>query len=490
MLRTCLLLRFGIPSKNSKLNFDKLFPICVNSFSTAVNQEETTNCLDSFYSSDSNEKSWSCWWEKKSYGSHPGVCNLPTICIPDQVAKSAQLFLKEYDKVVIATIAQKLDNLLFSRRVCKKKQTLVIPVEKKRKLPLRLSNDDTVSLVNMNKSEYEEELNRKFLKEKEKNRFTYDWKQIEYDELNAASYLLCKSPACYAVSLRVMSEIKARVPNFSPKSILDFGSGTGMCIWAANALWKDSLKQYLCVDSSEAMNNLSFYLFSGGKYDQTLPGLFIRQFLPISFQYNYDIVISAYSLSELPSEKERLHLLKLLWKKTQRYLILIENGNYYGYYIMMEARNLILNGREGANPSNSKICAQFNDPGQVFSPCSHNLNCPKWNIDSCIFSQKYFRPKYFNQIFKDADPSPSEKFAYMVFEKNKDSTESYHKWPRMVSNLQLSHNCVGCHVCTSKGNIENLFVTKSHHGKDLYFVTKKTKLGDSLPLLPTQYSND
>lgn len=489
----CFLNCFTIACKSNKFFLFKPQVSYFCSSSTSSEKEtiknDNSNCLETHHLTETNKTPWTCWWEKKSFGSHPGVCNLPAVSLPSQVIENAKVFLKPYDKAVLAVVSQKLDDVLFSRRVCAKKQTLVKQIKKKERNPIRpFKEDQDLPLVNLSYPEYKTKIKERSKKEKEKNRYTYDWKKIVYDELNAASYLLCRSPACYAVSLRVLSEIKKKVPDFNPASILDFGSGTGMSVWAANSLWKDSLKQYLCIDSSEEMNNLSFFLFSGGNYSQTLPGMFIRRTLPVTLHYNYDIVISAYSLSELPSEKERLALLKILWEKTQRYLVLIENGNFHGYYIMIEARNLLLNGLEGANIKNSKHWSKFNKSATVFSPCPHDQECPKWADDSCVFSQKYFQPEYFNHIFKDSYSSPSENFTYMVFEKN--SNQSCNKWPRIVSNLQSARHCVGCKVCTPEGNLEHLFISKKSYGSDLYFVAKKSKLGDSLPINPTNKSDD
>lgn len=50
---------------------------------------------------------------------------------------------------------------------------------------------------------------------------------------NAAAYSVMRMPACYAVAMRVLRELRIARPGFSPGSLLDFGSGPGTAIWAA-----------------------------------------------------------------------------------------------------------------------------------------------------------------------------------------------------------------------------------------------------------------
>ncbi len=40
-------------------------------------------------------------------------------------------------------------------------------------------------------------------------------------------------PGCYAAVARVLDELRLRLPDFAPRSMLDFGAGPGTAIWAA-----------------------------------------------------------------------------------------------------------------------------------------------------------------------------------------------------------------------------------------------------------------
>lgn len=74
------------------------------------------------------------------------------------------------------------------------------------------------------------------------------------------------------------------MPEFSPKSFLDFGSGVGTGTWAATHFWKPSIYEYFCVDSSSAMNDLADIILRGGRGNKTssIKAISFRQFLPAS----------------------------------------------------------------------------------------------------------------------------------------------------------------------------------------------------------------
>ena len=56
---------------------------------------------------------------------------------------------------------------------------------------------------------------------------------MAYDEAETVGYAAARLPACYAVAWRVFDELELRLPDFQPKSLLDFGAGPGTAIWAA-----------------------------------------------------------------------------------------------------------------------------------------------------------------------------------------------------------------------------------------------------------------
>lgn len=116
---------------------------------------------------------------------------------------------------------------------------------------------------------------------------------------------------------------------------------------AAHSTWGQSLREYMCVDSSAAMLDLAEKLLKGGSESGLpyVPGVFFRQFLPVSPKVQFDVVVSAFSLSELPSKADRNDIVQTLWRKTSHFLILVENGTKAGHSLLMDARDLVLNVR-------------------------------------------------------------------------------------------------------------------------------------------------
>ena len=65
-------------------------------------------------------------------------------------------------------------------------------------------------------------------------------------------------------------------------------------------------------------------------------------FLYYHLQIKYDIVVSAFSLLELPSLASRVQTIENLWHKTDDLLVIIEHGKKPGFMAVLEARNLVL----------------------------------------------------------------------------------------------------------------------------------------------------
>uniref|UniRef100_H3CK88 Methyltransferase type 11 domain-containing protein n=2 Tax=Tetraodon nigroviridis TaxID=99883 RepID=H3CK88_TETNG len=113
---------------------------------------------------------------------------------------------------------------------------------------------------------------------------------------------------------------------------------------ALHSCWGDSLKEMVCVDSSAPMNKLAERLLKGDEErgDPCIKHVYFRQFLPVSPKVQFDLVTAAFTLSELPGVKDREDAVLTLWRKTNSYLVLVENGTKEGHQILMEARETVL----------------------------------------------------------------------------------------------------------------------------------------------------
>jgi hypothetical protein len=82
---------------------------------------------------------------------------------------------------------------------------------------------------------------------------------IIYDQNMALAYLQKKVPHTFGVGCRILTEVKFRLPNFQPKTFLDFGAGLGSGCWA----FKDIFQNYekiVAVEPSAAMRKLGKFL--------------------------------------------------------------------------------------------------------------------------------------------------------------------------------------------------------------------------------------
>lgn len=281
----------------------------------------------------------------------------------------------------------------------------------------------------------------------------------------------------YAAVRRALNEIKKRDPSFAPQSLLDFGSGLGTAAWASHSCWGDTLKEMVCVDSSGPMNILAERLLKGDeeRAEPHIKQVYFRQFLPVSPKVQFDLVSSAFTLSEIPSVKERQDAVMTLWRKTSSYLVLVENGTKEGHQTLMEARDTLLEYQD-------KILHDTR-PASVFAPCPHALMCPK-------LAAKPMTPCNFVQVYQPL-PLPSqnvhqtEKFSYLILtraEAAEAQTEGV-DWARLIAPVQRRTRHVHCRLCTPDGQLQHLVVTARKHSRDVYRCARSSDWGDQLPII-------
>lgn len=389
---------------------------------------------------------------------HPGINVTKNVSLPKQFVMATEKILSDYPVKGLVKSAQELNRHLKGR---------LPPMENKdiKKVIVKAQNDIMFTMKDVEINEEDNRL-KQSIKDKTKNLLKhriYNWQPIKYDTHNSLLYLLARSAQEYAVLLKIMSEIVSRDPSFKPRSLFDFGSGVGLSTWAAITFWKEYIFEYFNVDISRDMNDLAQLLLQGGcsTGKMEIQGVFYRQFLPAS-NNTYDLVISAYSLLELPSVKARMETILKLWNKTENYLIIVEQGNKAGFQIINEVRDFVLQLSEG----------------YVFSPCPHDIVCPKFISEkrsTCHFPVNYFAfPLFGKKEFYH------ELYSYVVLKKGKRPQNS--EWSRLIQPTLVRSKHSICRMCHSDGNLKEIIFTSSKHGKPLYYCARKTRWGDLLPI--------
>uniref|UniRef100_A0A6N2ML14 Uncharacterized protein n=1 Tax=Salix viminalis TaxID=40686 RepID=A0A6N2ML14_SALVM len=134
---------------------------------------------------------------------------------------------------------------------------------------------------------------------------------LNYRDDETIAYVASRMPAVFSACYRVLSEVRRRLPGFSPTKILDFGAGTGSAFWAIREVWPKSLQKVNLVEPSQSMQR------AGRSLIQDLKDL------PLIHSYN-----SLQDLSKSTHKSERKHDLVFASYVLGRDTI-IEGSNYY-----------------------------------------------------------------------------------------------------------------------------------------------------------------
>ncbi|XP_018494412.1 methyltransferase-like protein 17, mitochondrial [Galendromus occidentalis] len=295
---------------------------------------------------------------------------------------------------------------------------------------------------------------------------TYHWTPVNYDDYGSLCYLLGRFPYEFAALRNVFREICIIDPLFAPQTCLDFGSGIGTVWWVMRDLYNASFNEYLSVDIQRPMRDLARQLVAGGDPHGSVSFEVYAQRakLPASVNTKYDVAVSAFSLLELPNQRERLATIETLWEKTQRHLIILENGNHTGFKLVSEARKFILEISNHANQARSYVLA----------PCTHNLPCQRSHSEMsklpCSFPVKYasFESSHVGRC----------SYSYVVLSKVRPKCEPA---ARIIENVLPRTRHVTCRLCTSKGQVEEKIFTKRKHDKEVYSAARRAEWGDLFP---------
>ncbi|BES98756.1 Mitochondrial small ribosomal subunit Rsm22 [Nesidiocoris tenuis] len=399
---------------------------------------------------------------------HPGAQGNVCTALPDDLKKAFDLVLTPGFKKMIAPDVEELSKYLHSRKP-------PMEPEAERQLVKDINQEVMNSVMEdwQHGAQEEKEYHQKNIQSKVQKIFKqrkYNWRSIEYTRHNGLMYMVCRSAREYVVNYQVLRALKNRF-NYTPKTFFDFGSGVGTVLWAADSLWSGCLKEVFTVDSSTHMNELARELLKLSGRDHLKNVLFQRQFLPVSETPSYDVVMSSYSLLELPSSSARLGTVLNLWNKTNDFLVLVEFGTKAGFQVINEARDFLLWGM-------GKTFSRQSQQGYVVAPCSHDMPCPLAGAEKsapCNYSATYDSYPQTNRGAR------KELYSYVVFRKGK-KPDSEPDWPRIIRPVLVRHRHAICRMCTSRGKLTEVIFTPGKHGKLMYTCARHSKWGDRLPV--------
>ncbi|KAL0852782.1 hypothetical protein ABMA27_012589 [Loxostege sticticalis] len=398
---------------------------------------------------------------------HPGTTRVKVASIPPDIQKAIKIVLEDNKAKALYEESLQLNNYLRSRLLPPEEGDIDIKAQKiydKIQQKTFANVDQDLSPEEVEK--YNQKVKTKVFNILKTN--VYRWGNISYDKATSLQYLMIRAAPEYAILVRILDEIKRKYPDYKPRSFFDFGSGVGTGTWAVNTLWKGDIFEYFCVDTSVHMNDLARLILCQGKDNVEMPlkAYFQRQFLPASSDLKYSIVLSAFSLFEMPSMKSRLETIQKLWNKTEDYLIIVEQGTNAGFKVVNEAREFVLNLPKGKNS------------GYAFSPCPNDNVCPRYleHQTPCNFLMKYeslpFPSK--TELFADL-------FSYVILKKG-ERPEDDPQWPRIVRAPIVRSGHTICRLCTAQGELKEIIFSKAKFDQTTYRCARSSNWGDLLPV--------
>ncbi len=268
------------------------------------------------------------------------------------------------------------------------------------------------------------------------------------------AYLFTRLPGTFSAVSKVLEELVARCPNLPIQSFLDVGAGPGTGMWAALELFND-LEKCTLLEKDRLFMELGKELVKRSSSSCIQKAVWKSCDIEKTFEVDsHDLVLLSYSIGEL-KESSWAPLLQILWKATNKALVIVEPGTPSGYAKLMKIREILKN-----------------LGGHIWAPCPHALSCPLLKGDWCHFSTRVPRSSIHRQL-KSADLGyEDEKFSYLIFGK-----EAISPIQARVIRRPLKHSGhVELITCQEEGIKKEIYSKKD---KETYKQRKKLDWGDS-----------
>ncbi len=212
-------------------------------------------------------------------------------------------------------------------------------------------------------------------------------------------YIANRLPSVFSITKRVLTELRARIPSFAPRSVLDFAAGCNPTLWAAREVFYHDFERFFAVERDTRLAHLGQQLAT----DLGIQMTYRARLVPGSDhpQGGYDLVVASYALSKQPNDDYRRALLETLWGLTNPnggLLLLLEDSRDFdrirtGRDYLLKTyppSNNVSNAtvtesldkavEEGKLPravANRKKAKQLLAPGaSSILPCAHDKPCP------------------------------------------------------------------------------------------------------------------
>ena len=272
------------------------------------------------------------------------------------------------------------------------------------------------------------------------------------------AYAAYRMPATYAVARAALQQLQLGVPDFQPRTLVDFGAGTGAVAWAASAVWPTLSNVTLLEQSATAielgtrlMRNSSSVVLQAAEWRQW------RLSTSDVDAGHADVATAAYLLGEL-TEQEQAVLVGLLMASAPT-VVVIEPGTPAGFARIIAARAALI------------------DRGfAIAAPCPHEFTCPMLErSDWCHFAERLDRSRIHRSVKAGELSYEDEKYAYVAA-----TREPVHRAAaRILRHPHLRKGLVSLQLCTASGaaTVERIGKSKGL----LYKASRSARWGDPWP---------
>jgi ribosomal protein RSM22 (predicted rRNA methylase) len=272
---------------------------------------------------------------------------------------------------------------------------------------------------------------------------------------DVAAYAAYRMPATYEAVHSALEAFAEAVPDWTPRSHVDVGGGTGAATWAVTATWHGT-RPVTVLDWSEPALTLGQEIATANPALQNTSWQRTRIGAALTMETT-DLVTVSYVLNELTAS-DRAALVAAAAAAAQA-VVIVEAGTPDGYARVIEARDRL-------------IAAGFH----VAAPCPHSAACPIVpGEDWCHFSARVSRSSLHRQVKGGSLAYEDEKFAYVAAARLPVNPAP----SRVVRRPQIRKGQVLLDLCETDEHLNRRTVTKRHGG--LYKAARDATWGDPWP---------
>ena len=281
-----------------------------------------------------------------------------------------------------------------------------------------------------------------------------DTQQALAGPLAINAYLLARLPATYAAVAATLVQVRASLPDFQPRRILDMGAGPGGASWAAVTLWP-GIETITMVDAHAGFRQTALELAAAAEHPALQQATYrLENMVAAGNLPPADLILCSYTLGETAATAA---LATRWWESCQGVLLVVEPGTPRGYDTVIEARAALL--AAGA---------------RLAAPCPHTAPCPIQPPDWCHFATRLNRTRD-HMLLKGATvPFEDEKFSYVAASRLAPVAFA----ARAIAPPVTLPAGIACKLCVDPGLIETRLIPK--RDKATFKRYKKLRWGEAI----------